>query len=112
MKIDIDTLLGCVKNAEAINVLSALFPIAIVGSYYVGRASVDVSPETVCAPVAKSLKRSQMQINTLEGVVLEQRAECAVQCHEREQLICMEKLATQLQRIKELRCKVCTGEKP
>jgi hypothetical protein len=112
MKIDIDTLLSSVKSAEPVNILSAMFPIVIVGSYYVGRASVDISPETVCAPVAKSLKRSQMQINTLEGVVLEQRTDCATQCHEREQLICMEKLATQLERIKELRCKVCRGVKP
>jgi hypothetical protein len=108
---NIEALLASLKHLEPVNVLSALFPIVIVGSYYVGRASVDISPETVCAPVAKDLKRATMQIATLEGVVIEQRTECATECHQREQLICVEKLATQLARIKQLRCDICNKGK-
>lgn len=109
---NIEYILDKVRETEPIVFGIALFPIVLIGAYYAGRASVDVSPETVCAPVAKSLKTANMQIGTLEGVVVQQRTECATQCAEREQLICMEKLATQLQRIKELRCKVCKGAKP
>lgn len=109
---NIEDLLAKAKS-EPLALLYSLIPLTLIGAYYVGRASVDVSPETVCAPVAKSLKRANMQIGTLEGVVLQQRTECATECTDREQLICMEKLATQLAKIKELRCKVCKeGVKP
>lgn len=110
---NIEDLLVKTKAAEPLVLLSALFPLTLIGAYYAGRASVDVSPETICAPVAKSLKTANMQIGTLEGVVMQQRTECATQCADREQLICMEKLANQLAKIKELRCKVCKeGVKP
>ena len=109
---NIEYILDWVKGIQPAVFGLALFPFTLIGAYYAGRASVDVSPETVCAPVSKSLKTANMQIGTLEGVVVQQRTECATQCAEREQLICMERLATQLQRIKELRCKVCKGAKP
>lgn len=110
--IQIEDIIAKAKGVDPLIVGAVSFLFVLVGAYYAGRASVDVSPETICAPVAEGLKKANRQIGTLEGVVLQQRMECATSCTDREQLICMEKLATQLERIKELRCKVCKGEAP
>jgi len=82
----------------------------IILIFSAGRLSVDTDPASICGPLNEALKRCTTQLKESERRATKETLEATDEGWLGAQEDCALRLADQLAKVKELRCRICEGK--
>ena len=82
----------------------------IILVFSAGRLSVDTDPALICGPINETLKRCTTQLKESERRATKETLEATDEGWLGAQEDCALRLADQLAKVKELRCRICEGK--